>query len=156
MYICTLMPSSQRRGGSVSSGVRYRGVGNRYLNLFIIPVVQIEGTTDIDAFRAELTENMDLLMECGYTKPVSRADLGDKPDIIQSVTLHKVVLVSLAELSQFRKGLATLGVATALKDYPHLLQSFFSLRNNDQLTSGMFIQVYDTRLCWKWLLFRAC
>lgn len=87
-------------------------------------------------------ENVDLLMECGYTKPVPRVELVDKADIVQTITLHKVVLVSLAELSQFRKGLSTLGVATALKDYPQLLRSFFC--HVDQLTSGMDTYAYYT------------
>ena len=86
-------------------------------------------------------ENVDLLMECGYTKPVPRVELVDKADIVQTITLHKVVLVSRG-LSQFRKGLSALGVATALKDYPQLLRSFFC--HVDQLTSGMDTYAYYT------------
>lgn len=86
-------------------------------------------------------ENVDLLMECGYTKPVPRVELVDKADIVQTITLHKVVLVSRG-LSQFRKRLSALGVATALKDYPQLLRSFFC--HVDQLTSGMDTYAYYT------------
>ena len=81
-------------------------------------------------------------MECGYNKPVPRVELEDKPNIIQTVTLHKVILASLAKLSQFRKGLSALGVAAAVKEYPHLLHSYFSVEDNDELTSGMCIEVY--------------
>ena len=106
--------------------------------------MQIEAITAIDELRDKLMEeeNMDLLMECGYNKPVSRVELEDKPNIIQTVTLHKVILASLAELSQFRKGLSALGVDAALKAYPHLLHSYFSIEHKDELTSGMCIEVY--------------
>jgi hypothetical protein len=88
-----------------------------------------------------MEENMGLLVECGYNKPVPRVVLEDKPNIIQTITLHKVILASLAELSQFRKGLSTLGVAAALKDYPHLLHSYFSVEYEDELTSGMYNKI---------------
>ena len=80
----------------------------------------------------------ELLMECGYNKPVAKVELGDKPNIIQTVTLHKVVLASLAELSQFRNGLSAIGVLPALKEYPFLLSPYYSIDDiNDQLTSGI-------------------
>lgn len=75
--------------------------------------MQIEAITTVDELKAKLMEeeNMDLLMECGYNKPVSRVNVDDKPNTILTITLHKVILASLAELSQFRNGLSTLGVA---------------------------------------------
>lgn len=94
--------------------------------------MQIESITATDELREKLMddENIDLLMECGYNKPVLRVELEDK-HIIQTVTLHKVILASLAELSQFRKGLSALGVVTALKEYSHLLHSYFCLEDED-------------------------
>ena len=105
-------------------------------------LMQIEAITSIDELREKLMmeENMDLLMECGYSKPVPRVVLEDKPNIIQTITLHKVILASLAELSQFHKGLSALGVAAALKDYPHLLHSYFTVEH-DELTSGMLYTI---------------
>ena len=50
-----------------------------------------------------------------------------------------MILASLAELSQFRKGLSVLGVTAALKDYPHLLHSYFSVEHDDELTSGIYV-----------------
>ena len=82
-------------------------------------------------------DNLDLLTECGYNKPVAKVKLEDKPNIVQTVTLHKVVLSSMAELSQFRQGLSTLGVLSALKEYPHLLNSYYSVEHRDELTSGI-------------------
>ena len=103
--------------------------------------VQIQMCDSVKVLRDILVENVDLLMECGFTKPLSKAQLADKPTIIQTITLHKVVLVSLAELSQFRKGLCTLGVGDALSQHPWLLRSFFCLQSGDKLTSGVLFSV---------------
>ena len=65
--------------------------------------MQIEAITSVDELREKLMmeEIMDLLVECGYSKSVPRVVLEDKPNIIQTITLHTVILASLAELSQF-------------------------------------------------------
>ena len=44
-------------------------------------------------------DNIDSLLECGFTKPVAKMELSDKISLIQTVALHKVVLGCLAELS---------------------------------------------------------
>lgn len=82
-------------------------------------------------------DNLDLVTECGYNRPIARVELGDKPNIVQTITLHKVVLSSLAELSQFREGLSAIGVLASLKEYPHLLSSYYSVEPKDELTSGV-------------------
>lgn len=85
-------------------------------------------------------ENIDLLTECGYNKPVALVRLEDKPNIIQTISLHKVILASLVELSQFRKGISCLGVSTALKEYPQLLYTFFSVEYKEELSSGVYMK----------------
>ena len=60
-------------------------------------------------------ENLDLFLECSSIKAVSRVELCDKVYSIQAVTLHKVILPTLAERSKFREGLSSLGVAEAVK-----------------------------------------
>ena len=51
-------------------------------------------------------DHIDLLLECGFNKPLFKVQLEDKTNVIQTITLHKVILASLAELSQFREGLS--------------------------------------------------
>ena len=77
-----------------------------------------------------------LLLECGYTKPIAGLIIDDRVDIIHTISLHKVVLASLAELSDVREGLAALGVADALKHDGHLLLPFFCKDVEVVLTSG--------------------
>lgn len=79
---------------------------------------------------------MDLLSQCGYTRPVQNLALNDKVDLVQTISLQQVVLNSLGELSEFRRGLDTLGVARVMEQYPHLLRQFFCIQSKEQLTSG--------------------
>ena len=68
---------------------------------------QIEQSTNLADLKQLIGDNIDLLIECGFTKPISKIQLCDKAEIVQTVTLHKVVLASLAELTQFCDGLAS-------------------------------------------------
>lgn len=80
--------------------------------------------------------NVDLLLECGFTKAINQLQMKDKLDIIHTITLHKVILVSLAELTDFREGLGALGVLNALKQHSYLLQPFFCNDALIKLTTG--------------------
>ena len=77
----------------------------------------------VDQLQSICLENFDLMSESGFTKPCSRLVMLDKATIVQSISLHVVILKSLAELYQFRDGMETLGMATAIKH--HLLSEFF-------------------------------
>ena len=55
-------------------------------------------------------DNIKILDECGFGKPITRLKLLDKADLIQAVTLHRVLLKSLAETTQFREGVSVLSV----------------------------------------------
>ena len=60
----------------------------------------------------------------------------DKPTIIQTVTLHKTILTSLGELTDFRDGLQVIGVADALKKHRALMRPFFCISGKKYPTSG--------------------
>ena len=78
-------------------------------------------------------------MESGFSKPLTRVGLEDLPNIVQTVTLHGVILRSLAELSQFKDGIEALGVGKAMKKHPYLLYDFFVQGKDlkDLLTAGI-------------------
>ena len=88
------------------------------------------------------------ILDSGYTKPLIQASLEDVPNIVQTITLHRVILRSLAELSQFqfRDGTDTLGVGRAMSLYPELLYEFFvnSKTQKATLTAGI---LYSCALC---------
>ena len=74
-----------------------------------------------------------MLFKSGFSKPVTKLTIKDKERIIQSVTLHNVILHSLAELSQFREGISKIeGMKEALANYS---ESFYCVCN--QLTASM-------------------
>ena len=80
---------------------------------------------DPDELHSVVGENFDLISECGFTKPTTKLTMDDKVTLVESVALHHVILKTLGELSQFRDGLNTLGVASAMELYGVLLQEFF-------------------------------
>ena len=53
---------------------------------------------------------------------MTKLSLSDKVAVIQSVSLHEVILKALGELSQFRDGLESLGVVSAIKNNKNLLR----------------------------------
>lgn len=79
---------------------------------------------------------MDLLIECGFSKLSCRLELRDRVNIVQTVSLHKVILASMAELLQLKDGLRSLGVIELIEKYPDLLYSFYCVDFKEQLTSG--------------------
>lgn len=97
---------------------------------------KIHNATNESHMKEVASENIDLLLECGFTKPVSLLNLEDKPELIHAVTLHKVVLCSLAKFEQFCNGMASLGVAESLKQNHHLYTPFYCIGAGDMLTSG--------------------
>ena len=91
---------------------------------------------DVNELCPHLLENCDVILESGYTKPLMQSQVEDIPTIVQTVTLHHVILRSMGELSQFKEGMEALGVGLALKDYPSLLYPYF-VHTSDTLTAGM-------------------
>ena len=82
----------------------------------------------VDQLQSIASENFGLLSESGFTKPTSHLMMLDKKTIVQSISLHMVILKSLAELYQFRDGMETLKVASTIKDHKDLLSDFFLMR----------------------------
>ena len=81
-------------------------------------------------------KNVDLLIRCGYTKPVLNITTTDTVDIVQTVALQHVILDSLGELSQFCDGLCYLGVKEALCEHKDLMHSFFCTDSKKPLEAG--------------------
>lgn len=90
----------------------------------------------MDKLQDVAVDNLDLLLECGFNKAVARIKLNDRVNIVQTVTLHKVVLSTLGELTQFKEGLSTLGVLDALKEHPDLLLPYYCCSYDEKLTPG--------------------
>ena len=59
-------------------------------------------------------DRMELFTESGFTKPLALVTMDDKITMVQTVTLHYVLLRNKAELDQFCDGLTALDVLSAI------------------------------------------
>ena len=87
------------------------------------------------------SDNIDFLLECGFNKPPSTLKLRDKVTLIQTVTLHKVIMVSIAELSEFKKGLESI-LLNVLNEYGALLHYFYCKDVDEKLTAGRTLLLF--------------
>ena len=101
-----------------------------------ICTAQIETAETIENLKEIVGENFDELMQCGFTKPSTRLVLADRIDVIQTVSLHHVILKTLGELSQFRDGLETLGVGKAMEENGAFVRDFFVIKDLE-ITAGL-------------------
>ena len=104
---------------------------------------QIKDIDDIEKLKQLATDNFDLLIECGISKPPSSLELGDKTNVMQAISLHRVILGTMAELSQFKEGLSVLGVCDAMKKTPELLYSFYCNKYTPKLSSDFIRKLFS-------------
>lgn len=93
-------------------------------------------------YEREMELDHDILIRCGFNKPLYNVALSDKVDVVQTVVLQHVILDCLGELTQF-KGLNSLGVGEALVDHPALMRPFYCTDYKERIGAGM--QIYNTR-----------
>lgn len=94
-----------------------------------------------DQLQSLLGSNVDLLLQSGYTKPLTRVTLKDKPNVVQTLSLHEVLLKSLGEAHQFRDGMNTLGVTAVLSKHGDYVRRFYCNDSSlvQPLTAGMSV-----------------
>ena len=84
--------------------------------------------------------NFSTMIDCGFVKPFSSVNLEDRADIVQSISLHHVILRSKAEMDQFTDGLRSCGVLDEIKQNSNLTRSFFTIDGKPpKLTTGIAI-----------------
>lgn len=85
--------------------------------------------------RAIAMESCDVLVECGFIKPLATIKISDVPQLLKCASLHSTVLRIKSELDQFIGGLNTAGVLSAIRDHPELFSSLFVFEGHS-LTAG--------------------
>lgn len=80
--------------------------------------------------------NIDMMMECGWSKPVTTLILSHKDELIKVICLHHILLKSKAEMDQVKEGLAVMGVDKIMANQPQCLRSFFVFDPSKVLTAG--------------------
>ena len=79
---------------------------------------------------------MDVILESGYTLPVTCIGMGGKSELLRTLMLHHSLLRSKAVLDQLRSGLSALGVSDAMSKYPTILEPYFVAGKQPPLTAG--------------------
>ena len=59
---------------------------NVYMYNYIAFSTQIESTKTVEDLRKKAYDNLDLLLECGFHKPLTKIELCDRVNIIQAIT----------------------------------------------------------------------
>lgn len=69
----------------------------------------------------------DVLLDCGYTKPLSQLKVDDVPQLIKLAALHSTVLRIKSELEQFMAGISEAGCLHAIQEYSVLFRRTLGL-----------------------------
>ena len=81
----------------------------------------------------------DMLLSCGFTKPIAKLTLRDVPQLVECVALHTTILSVKAELDHIMQGLGDAGVLDSLQKYPHLFRTLF-VQDSQPLTAGQYLK----------------
>ena len=87
-------------------------------------------------------EAAELLMETGFKKPLKHLQMADREHLQSVLLLYHCILKVKAEMDQFREGLSTLGVLTALENNSSLMKCFFSVSDTPTLSWYMYYTMY--------------
>ena len=101
-------------------------------------LLQIRDATTVELLQELCLQNVTVLVDAGYTKPVCKIALAHREEIIQMVAVQNTIMVCISELQQLREGLRALGVADLIEKHPLLLQPFFVHHTSLLLTAGKF------------------
>lgn len=80
-------------------------------------------------------DSCEVLISCGFNKPIPLLTPRDVPQLIECVSLHSTILVVKAELDHIIQGLEDVGVLKTLQASPHLFRSLF-VYEPEVLTAG--------------------
>ncbi|XP_062519771.1 uncharacterized protein LOC134194818 isoform X2 [Corticium candelabrum] len=95
---------------------------------------QIEVVADDSTLQDICSSGIDVLIEAGYTKPVSQISLENKTEVAKTLVIHTLYR-SKAVLDQLKSGLATLGLLDAMSKHPQILEPLFVFGNRVALTA---------------------
>ena len=97
---------------------------------------QIDNAPDEPSLRKVCLKEVDVILESGYTLPVTCIGMGGKSELLRILMLHHALLRSKAGLDQLRLGLSALGVLDVMSKYPAILEPYFVAGKQPPLTAG--------------------
>ena len=108
-----------------------------FSGFIFIYCLQIRDAPDEDTLRLVAIEEVDIVIEAGFSKIITKLTMADKDELVHIVALHHTILKCKAELDDMLNGLESLGVAEMLRLYPNLLQPYFTAAGTQVLTAGI-------------------
>lgn len=99
-------------------------------------LLQMYNAEDDDEFKRLCAENMETIIDSGYTKAMSAVNLAGWDGLIQCVKKHNCILKTKAELDQLKSGLCILGMGSAMEMYPELMSPLFLKGQAIPLSAG--------------------
>ena len=93
------------------------------------------------------SEEVDLIMEAGYAKPVIAITMTGKAELMDVLKFHYTLYRNKAVLDQLKSGLDVLGVMDAMIQWPRILEPFFVGGKQGPLTAGMHVYYNSAMLC---------
>ena len=79
----------------------------------------------------------DLLIDAGWSKPLTQLTIIEMPNVIETIGLNQVIMKIKAEIDDFIKGLDDSGVLSHIQKNPDLFRPLFVESESQQLTTGM-------------------
>ena len=105
----------------------------------------MNGIENVAELRQTLMDACDILISAGYSKPLTSAELSNKKEITETISLHYALLQSICEMDQLKRGLNVLGIVDYMKEYPLFFSSYFMKQGNKKLMAGTCI-IYNVVL----------
>ena len=84
----------------------------------------------------------ELLIDCGYSKPLRNCVLDDKAEMLECAILHFTHYRIRAELDQLKQGLAKVGVLPAIQRSPNLWKALLCADKSLEITSEYIRQLF--------------
>ena len=81
------------------------------------------------------TEEQDLLLQCGFSTPLSSLSITMRDTLVSVIVDYHCIVKCIAMMDQFRQGLNLLGVLDMVQMHPHIMKKFF-VHHNRVLSCG--------------------
>lgn len=89
------------------------------------------------------SEEFQFRFECGFSAPSSALTVGEKEDIMKSLSLHYLIYANRAEIDQLMDGLKTLGVLQLMQQHPSLFKPLLLSSAKPSLTSSQMVKLFQ-------------
>ena len=111
-----------------------------YIKIIIIIIIvqQNSNAEEEDVLKKCCSDGTDIIIEAGYTKPLTLVTLAEKDSLIKTIKIHFTILKCKAELDQLKSGLSIMGVGEALCSHSDLLSPLFISTKATSLTHGIY------------------